>query len=104
MAKRTQIYLTDEAQRLLDEKLKEANANFKTGVITVSNLVSEMVLSSKVDIKSLQLKRTDLRRSLRVMADQPDLDLDTVMKALSELKAKSPKKSVHPQTEKEELP
>ncbi len=92
MTKRVQIFLTNEAQRLVDEQLKEANENFKSGNITISDLISEMVVNSKIDIKSLQLKRTDLRRSLRVMANQPDLDLDTIIKNLTELKSKTPKK------------
>lgn len=104
MAKRTQIYLSEEAQKLVDDCLKEANENFRTGTITLSDLVSEMILNSKIDIKSLQLKRTDLRRSLRLMSDLPDLDLDTVMRTLSELKIKPTKKSVRGSIEPEELP
>lgn len=93
MSKRLQVYLTDEALELVEEQLKLANEGFQAGTITYSDLISEMVLTSKVDIKTLQLKRTDLRRSLRVMASQPDIDLDTIIKSLSELKGKTQKKS-----------
>ena len=90
--KRLQIYLTDEALQLVEDQLKLANENFKSGSINYSDLITEMVLSSKVDIKALQLKKTDLRRSLRVLALQPDLDVDTVIKHLSELRQRALKK------------
>lgn len=93
MAKRLQIYLPDECWQVVEGQLKEANENFVTGSISYSDLVCEMILTSRVDIKSLQLKRTDLRKSLKVLAAQPDIDLDTVIKHLSEMKPKMNKKS-----------
>lgn len=90
--KRLQVDLSEEAQRIVDQKFKEANANFKSGTIRLGDLVSEMIITSKVDIRSLQLKRTNLRRSLHAMADQPNLDLDTAIKTLIDLRQKTYKK------------
>lgn len=91
--KRLQIYLTDEALQMVEDQLKLANENFKSGTINYSDLITEMILNSKIDIKTLQLKKTDLRRSLRVLALQPDIDLDTAIKHLSELRQRSLKKN-----------
>ncbi len=103
MAKRIQIYLTDEAQTLVDKSLVEANENFETGTITISDLISEMVVTSKVDIKSLQLKRTNLRRSLQLLSKTRGIDLDSAIKTLIELRNKTNKKSHKTPTEPEAM-
>lgn len=91
--KRLQIFLNDEALEIVEEQLKQANENFKSGTINYSDLISEMVLNSKIDIKTLQLKKTDLRRSLRVLALQSDIDVESAIKYLSELRQRGLKKS-----------
>jgi hypothetical protein len=93
MKRRLQIILSDEAQSALDTLMKEANEGFQAGNISFSDAVNEMMISSKVDVRALQLKHTDLRRSLRSMASKPDVDIDGVIKNLMELKSKSPKRS-----------
>ena len=93
MKKRLQIILSNEAWTAVDDLSKEANSDFDGGHINYSDLINEMILCSKVDIKTLQLKHTDLRKSLRALASKGDLDLDTVLKTLSELKSTVKKKS-----------
>lgn len=92
MKKRLQVVLTEEAWTQIEALANEANQNFAAGFITYSDAINEMILTSKADIKTLQLKHTDLRRSLRAMASQAEVDVDSVIKNLMELKAKPVKK------------
>ena len=92
MKRKIQINLTEEAWELVESVSKEASDNFELGSIGYSDVINEMILTSKVDIKTLQLKNTDLRRTLRVMATKDSVDLDGVIKSLTELKAKGLKK------------
>lgn len=77
---------------MIESQLVDINKDFQAGSITRSDIVNEMILTSKVEVKALQLKRTDFRKALRVMATQPDIDIDTIIKNLSELKNKTSKK------------
>ena len=47
-----------------------------------------MILTAKVDVKALQLKHTDLRRSLKALAGKDDIDIESAIKSLMELKAR----------------
>lgn len=96
MKKRLQIILTDEAWTAVETLTSEANQNFQAGNINYSDAINEMILSARVDVKALQLKHTNLRRSLRAMASKGDLDIDAVIKNLMELKSKSSKKKTQP--------
>lgn len=89
MKKRLQIILSDDAWLAVENLTNEANENFDVGNINFSDVINEMILSSKVDVKALQMKHTDLRRSLRAMASKDSVDLDTVIKSLMDLKAKT---------------
>ena len=77
---------------MVDAVTKEANSGFEAGTINCSDTINEMILTSKVDIKLLQSKHTNIRRSLRLMAAKENVDIDDVIKSLLELKAKSGKK------------
>ncbi len=90
--KRLQIVMTPESWQLVEATCNEGNLGFNVGNLSYSDVINEMILTSKVDIKALQLKHTDLRRSLRAFADKDDLDLDALIKQLAELKSKSGKK------------
>lgn len=92
MKKRLQTWVSAEAWTSVESLLKEANEGFDVGKVTLSDLMNDIISSSKVDIKGLQHKHTDLRRSLKVMASKADLDIESVIKSLSELKAKSAKR------------
>lgn len=92
MKRKLQVLLTDEAWGVVETITEEANENFDVGSINYSDILNEMIMTSKVDIKSLQLKHTDLRRSLRVMASKENVDIDSIIKSLTELKAKSVKR------------
>ena len=87
--KRLQVILTDEAWSSVEALMNEANANFEAGSVNYSDAINEMVLCSKVDIKVLQLKHTDLRRSLKLLASRDDLDLESAIRSLMELKART---------------
>lgn len=90
--KRLQLALSPDAWAAVDALVREANSNFETGSINFSDMVNEMILSAKVDVKILQLKHTDIRRSLRVMAALENIDLDTAIRTLTEIKQKLGKK------------
>lgn len=92
MNKRLQVQVSQEAWEAVEALCKEANQNFEAGSVTVSDAVNEMILAAKVDVRALQLKRTDLRRALRAMADKEDLDLESVLRSLTDLRGKVPKK------------
>ena len=86
--KRLQVILSDEAWAAVEQVTKQANDNFETGTINYSDVINEMIVCSKVDVKALQQKHTSIRRSLKVLASKTDIDLDTAIKALTELKAR----------------
>jgi hypothetical protein len=90
--KRSQIIFSDEAWAVIESLICEANRDFEVGTVTYSNIVNELVLTGKVDIKALQVKRTNVKRSLRFMAAQENVDLDAVIKTLTELKSKASRK------------
>lgn len=87
MRKRLQLVLTDEAMSALEALLKEANEGFKCGSISISDIVNEVLLTAKIDVRVMQAKHTNIRRSLRDMANQKDIDIDLAIKNLMELKA-----------------
>ena len=93
MKKKLQIVLTKESCAALENMTNEASAGFDGGSITYSDIVNELLLTGKLDIKTLQAKHTNIRRSLRLMAMRKDIDIDSAIKALTELKSKVPKKS-----------
>ena len=96
MSKRMQVVLSQEAWQIVEAVTMEASEGFEAGSIGYSDTINELILCSKVDVKALQLKHTDLRRSLRVLASKDDLDLDTVLKALNEIKAQAGKRKALP--------
>jgi hypothetical protein len=92
MKRKLQVALTEEAWGILDHLTKEANEGFKNGYISCSDVVNEIVLSAKIDLRGLQAKHTNIRKSLRLMASQKEIDIDLAIKALMDLKAKGAKK------------
>jgi hypothetical protein len=92
MKKRLQLFLSDEAWTAVENLTTEANTNFDVGNISYSDAINEMITSARVDVKALQLKHTDIRRSLRVMASKENIDIDSIIKSLTELKSKSSKR------------
>jgi len=87
--RRLQVILTEEAWTVVESVTKEANAGFELGTINYSDAINELILAAKVDIKLLQSKHTNIRRSLRFMASKGDVDLDDVIRTLTELKART---------------
>ena len=91
MTKRLQIALSDEALIAVESLIKEANDNFELGHINYSDIINEMVINSKVDIKVLQDKHTDIKRSLKSYAKQEYPDIDALIKTLTEIKKQKQK-------------
>jgi hypothetical protein len=100
MSKRLQVILNSEAWTLVEAVTEEANEGFQAGSISYSDTLAEMVLSSKVDVKSLQLKHTDFRRAMRNAA-KGGMELDSVIKMLQELKSGQGAKRAAKTTSKE---
>lgn len=90
--KRLQIILTDEAWAEVEKVYNDATDGFKTGSINYSDVINEMMLNSKVDLKELRLKHTDIRKSLLNLAKSADLDVEAAIKALSEMRVRNQKK------------
>ena len=99
--KRLQVILSDEAWNAVEAVTNEANENFEVGSINYSDVINEMIIGSKVDVKSLQLKHTDFRRSLKLLASKDDIDLESAIKSLMELKARSTGKRKNNSTQEE---
>jgi hypothetical protein len=93
MKKKLQVILSDESWAALETLTNEANEGFVNGSITYSDIVNEIVLTAKLDIRSLQAKHTNIRKSLRLMAAQKEIDIDSAIRALMDLKSKGAKKS-----------
>lgn len=87
--KRLQLALTDEARILVESLTEEANNGFDVGSISYSDVVSELIVTGKLDINVLRSKHTDIPRSLRKMASKADMDLDSAIKQLMELKSRT---------------
>lgn len=92
MKKVLQVKISPEAWQILDNTLSAANANFKSGKVSTSDLVNEMILTSKVEISSLQNKSISLKRFLKNTADQLEPDLEATIKILTEMKSRLTKK------------
>ncbi len=94
MSKRIQVVLSQKALDELDKVLTAASADFNTGTITLSDVVSEMVLTSNIDIKELRIKHTNIRKYLKNLAQDENTDLDSALKTLIELKSQLSKKQL----------
>lgn len=92
MSKRLQVVLDDDAWKVVESICTEANANFELGSINYSDTINELILCSKPDVKALQVKHMNLRKSLKLMASQESIDLDGAIKFLTELRSKSAKR------------
>lgn len=91
--RRMQVFFTQEAWSTVEHVVEDANKDFHDGNIGISDVINEMIMSSKIDVKALQAKRTDIKRSLKNLAVKENLDLDSAIKALMELKSRVSKRS-----------
>jgi len=91
--KRLQVQFSDDAWAVIDQVTSDANKDFSVGSITYSDVVNELVMNARIDLKALQAKHTDVKRSLRQIASQDGVDLDAAIKALMDLKSKVSKRS-----------
>lgn len=87
MKRKLQVILTEDSWSTLDAIVKEANLDFQSGSINMSDVVNEILLTAKIDVRTLQIKHTNVRRSLRNLASKKDIDIDLAIKSLMELKA-----------------
>lgn len=88
MGRKIQIVLTEETWSILESTTNDSNDGFKNGSITYSDVVNEFLLNGKIDLRLLQAKHTNIRKSLRLMASQKEIDIDAAIKSLMELKAR----------------
>ncbi len=103
MKKKIQIVLSDESWSALESLTIEANEAFVNGTINYSDVVNELIATGKIDIRSLQAKHTNIRKSLRLMASQKEIDIESAIKALMDLKSKGVKKTTRSQMQMESL-
>ncbi len=96
MKRKLQVILSDEAWAAIETSLKDCNDGFINGSINYSDIINEIVLNSKIDIKLLQAKHTNIRKSLRLMASQKEIDIESAIKALMDLKSKTTRKMQKP--------
>lgn len=98
MSKRIQVVLTEKALDELERIYNQASADFNVGTITLSDVVTEMVLTSNIDIKELRLKHTNVSKYLKNLASDKNVDVEMAVKNLLELKKQLAKKT--PKTHK----
>ncbi len=103
MKKKIQIVLSDEAWMALENLTKEANDGFLNGTINYSDVANELISTGKIDIRGLQAKHTNIRKSLRLMASQKEIDIESAIKALLDLKSKGVKKTNRSQMQMENM-
>lgn len=101
MKKKIQIVLSDESWSALENLTNEANEGFVNGTINYSDVVNELIATGKIDIRGLQAKHTNIRKSLRLMASQKEIDIESAIKALMDLKSKGVKKTTRSQMQME---
>ena len=89
--KKLQIIFSDEAWSVVESIHAKATEDFDMGSISYSDVMNVIVLTSNVDVKTLQSKHTDIRRSLRALASQKDVNIDDVIRSLTEIRGKSKK-------------
>lgn len=92
LKRKIQVVLTDETWSILETTTRESNSGFKNGSITYSDVVNEYLLSGKIDLRLIQAKHTNIRKSLRLMASQKEIDIDSAIKSLMELKSRGAKR------------
>lgn len=88
MTKRITLTLEKEAIDAFDKLFVSVNEGFEAGRITVSDLMTEIILSARIDIRALQLKHSDLRKSLRALSNREEIDLETAIKTLTEMRGR----------------
>ncbi len=80
MKKKIQIVLSDESWSALESLTNEANEGFVNGTINYSDVVNELIATGKIDIRGLQAKHTNIRKSLGLMASQKEIDIESAIK------------------------
>ena len=98
MKRKLQVILNEESWAALESLSKEANEGFTTGSINMSDIVNEVLQTAKLDVRSLQAKHINIRRSLRQMASLKDIDIDLAIKSLMEMKANGSKRPAKQQS------
>lgn len=91
--KRLQVQLSTDAWSAVESLSRDVQSDFNYGSVTYSDLINEMILSAKVDVKAFQGKIMELKRTLRVLLSKKDLDIETTFEVLNVLKSKSQKRS-----------
>ena len=90
--RKLQLNLNEEAWKVLESTVEEANHDFAAGSITLSDVANELIVNAKIDVRTLQAKHANIRKALRVMATQKDIDIESAIKNLMEMKARSTQK------------
>lgn len=103
MKKKLQTLLSNESWAALEKMTMDANEGFVSGSINYSDIINELILNARLDIRALQTKHTNIRKSLRLMASQKEIDIDSAIRALTELKTRAAKKNGKPNFSNEEL-
>lgn len=92
MGKQVSLILSEDAWDIVKEKLAEVNRDFDGGRLKPCDVVNEMILTSKIDVKALQGKHINLKKLLRSLANKKDIEIDMVLKLVGEAKGKISKR------------
>lgn len=93
MKKKVVISFSTEAWERLESLTQKANENFDTGSVNYSDVINELIPAAQLDIRLLQARHTNVRKSLKHIASKKDIDLDAAIKSLMELQAMNSKQT-----------
>lgn len=101
MKRKITFELSEEVFQAFEKSLEEANRDFTAGRIYPSALVSEMILQAKVDYEELRSKNVDLRKYLRLLADQESIDIASIYASVKKLKGRTSRTKTEDQPDEE---
>jgi hypothetical protein len=99
---RKQVVFTEEAWTAVEDLTNCANDGFHLGHVSYSDTINAMILSSRTNAEVLRAKHKNVKRTLKAWVSKKEVDIDSLIKDLTELKGKAAKKRVTG-TEKEVL-
>lgn len=91
--KRIQLLLPQNAIDQLEKIRKEVNTGFDVGSIGLSDVATEIIMSAEIDVKEIRIKHINVKRYLKHLAKDDNIDIDTALKTLQELRSQLAKKT-----------
>ena len=83
MINRLQVVVTDATALKVEELLKEANANFNDGTVTVSDLCDMAFETATFNVEKLRARKTNAKKVLkRILQENPKASAQDIVEEL----------------------